>query len=88
MEWINVKDKLPEEHLPVWVQFKGHQGPSIGCVFYVDSPLSDESGWAWAMAYDPPIYHNGKWEGDCEFDDEYEALFWAFLPEPPKTIEQ
>ncbi len=70
-EWISVKDRLPEEGIPVIVCYLG---------YYDGMPCSDSlanikcGGWCW-------------WEGyDCDNDEEIrvDVTHWMMLPDPPK----
>ena len=75
MEWINVKDKLPEENETVWIH--GDGWTSLGGLVY-------NEGWLWAVAYDAPSLENGKIQCELYADDEYNVTHWMPLPEPLK----
>ena len=82
MEWISVKYKKPKENQIVWAIEKNHQGPIMMEYAYIND--GDNSGWIWARIYDVPTYHNGYWDFESEWDDNYEITHWMPLPEPPK----
>ena len=87
MEWISVKDRTPEEGVPVWVIESDYQGPIIMEYNYVVG--EDHDFWAWCRVYDVPGYYKGKWHSDsAEHDDDYEVTHWMPLPEPPKCIDE
>ena len=77
MEWISVKDKKPEEFQIVWSM---HHDKSIKMMEYLHLPTQ---GWIWARVYSVPDIHNGKWEAESFWDDEYEPTHWMPLPELP-----
>lgn len=69
MEWISVKDRLPDENVPVLVTYK-----SIFDGSYCSDgiAINNEYGqWIW-------------WdEGIAEEEVSAEITHWALLPEPP-----
>ena len=79
--WVAVDDAKPEENQVVWVMTEQNQGPSLMEYAYVND--GDNSGWIWANVYDAPMYHNGKWQAEGEWDDDYNVTHWMALPEPP-----
>lgn len=83
-EWIDVKDRTPEEGVPVWC-LDAVGGIFIGGYVY-------EDGWLWGNCYFS-VYHSlkdGKWiwcANDCEVDDDYQVLKWMELPAPPTAAD-
>ena len=88
MNWISVKDRLPENGKPVWAIIPEMKTPIMLERFY-SNELEDEDdnecyGWIWCRIYDVPMIINGEWCYDSEWDDEYLPTHWMPLPEPPK----
>ena len=79
MEWISVEDRLPPLDRIVWL-FRPKYGPFIGC------RTDDGDGWLWANSYGSQYWHEGKWEGDAEIDDDYDVTHWMPLPDPPERV--
>lgn len=73
MEWISVKDRLPEFNYPVFVGKQGDKN-STG-IARLESKKENSNG----ISLD--------WlEGDSSFHDWYkEVTHWMPLPEPPKN---
>lgn len=82
MEWINIAEKKPKENQIVWALTEQHQGPLMVQYFYIED--EDNGGWAFAQIYDVPYYHNGEWQGDSDWDNDFNVTHWMPLPEPPK----
>ena len=78
MEWISVKDRLPEYDVPVLVISKTYPNEVTTAV------LRYEDGWHWEQ-YAGYGFLSDK---DCyEFDDDYQYTHWMPLPTPPKEDE-
>tara|TARA_R100001086_G_scaffold225457_1_gene143778 strand:+ start:514 stop:786 length:273 start_codon:yes stop_codon:yes gene_type:complete len=88
MEWINFKEKRPEENQIVWAMEKDHKSPVMLHFAYTTDDETDQLCYVWAMVYDVPWYNREKekWEGDAEYDDEYTVTHWMPLPEPIKEL--
>lgn len=82
MEWISVKDRLPEEATVVWAIEENHQGPIMADYSFMSD--GENSGFVWSIVYDIPTYHKGVWIYTSYFDDQYNVTHWMPLPEPPK----
>lgn len=98
MNWISVKDRLPEneQSVLVCVKRKNYSGSGqeyykfIMQAFYTDGKHTpEESGYLWEEEYDEKI-PKGWWE-DCYCSEEFspldkdmEVTHWARMPEPPK----
>jgi len=80
MDWIDFSIEQPKENQIVWALTDEHQGAIMVQYFYVKD--EDNSGWAFAHLYDVPTYHNGEWQGDADWDDNYNVKYWQPLPEP------
>lgn len=84
MEWISVKDGLPDEDVAVWLRLDNGPGGHlmiVGCLSYVGDP----GGWVWCNSYGNFWWTAGKgWECDGEADDDYNPTDWGYLPDPPK----
>jgi len=74
MEWISVKDRLPDFDVQVWVNIKGCEKPYLfsRCNLGYD-------GWLWAD-------HYNEIDGEGYFDDDYDVTHWMpfIKPELPK----
>lgn len=77
MEWINVKEKLPEENETVWAINKEKGWVMLGCLIYDD-------GWLWAKSNGFIYAENGNIVAECELDDDYDVTHWQPLPKLPK----
>ena len=80
-EWINSKERLPDEYEAVWMRFDNNT-MFIGCISYAGDP----EGWLWCNSYGTFWWDDKKarWECDAEADDQYLPTHWMPLPEPPK----
>ena len=88
MEWISVKDRLPDDLQEVIVTFKNHC-PEYYYLHIKDKPLTGVC-----------VYHRGKWYWYSQFttdvlaeygrhdidkvDENIEITHWMPLPDPPK----
>lgn len=79
MNWISVKDRLPEEsgEYLVYVQYPCYEEPIRSVVNY---DQYCEAFGEWREFFDP---HTLGWVGS-EFE-ELDVLFWMPLPEPPEV---
>ncbi len=71
MNWISVKDKLPEHEGNVLAVLDGEV-----CIMAYQL-LSDSDGtfwWAWCY-----VYYGGL-QGDAEWEDHYEPTHWMEIP--------
>lgn len=100
MEWISVKDRLPEAEIEVLVSVKhGNKHNVITTAIYEDGKVSnEESNWNWQdidFEYDEEndqyLIPEGWWEyRHYNPDDVYnngidgKVTHWMPLPEPPK----
>jgi len=83
MEWISVKDRLPEENQIVFGITPQCTNNEI-MVFeyqYIDGAIDENgnetSGWVWANCYGDITCFAPEW------DDDYEVTHWMPLPESP-----
>lgn len=88
MEWISVKDRLPENFQEVIVTFKNHS-PEVYYLDIKDKPLTGvcvyyKGEWYWysSITYDV-LAEYGKYDGE-EVNKDIEITHWQPLPEPPK----
>lgn len=76
MEWIDVKDKLPEEGQLVWgANFKK------GWIDLYTLEHMDNEGWFWCISNGSFYQEDGKIKGESESDDEYDITHWHANPE-------
>lgn len=76
MEWISVKDKLPDELQTVWACNNETNFVALACLTYYD-------GWIWAISNGTIYSEDGKIISECELDDDYDFTHWMPLPELP-----
>ena len=76
MDWISVKDKLPEETQTVWVYNKDTKFVALACLVYLD-------GWIWAISNGEIYAQDGEIISVCEYDDDYDITHWMPLPKLP-----
>ena len=78
MEWINVKDKLPENLETVFIS-NGNGWTSIGCL------VQTNEGYHWAETNGIIYEENGKIVSECESDD-LDVVLWFPFPDAPNKI--
>ena len=78
MEWISVKDKLPEELQTVWACNNKTKFVALACLTYYD-------GWLWAISNGSIYSEDGKIISECELDEDYDFTHWMSLPELPRV---
>jgi hypothetical protein len=83
MEWISVKEKLPEHLETVWIS-NGKGWTTLGCRTDLYDNGEDGFSWCWAAISNGLVYEKeGKIVAECEEDD-LDVIFWQSLPKPPK----
>lgn len=68
-EWINVKDRLPEEYKDVLCYYEYFRYGDFNCMF---------------RTIDRGHYGNGIWGGEAGQGHKNKVLAWMPLPEPPR----
>lgn len=77
MEWMSIKDSLPDENETVWAYNINNNSIYLAALVYSD-------GWLWAVS-NGSVYTEGRnIVSECELDDQYEFTHWIPLPKLPK----
>lgn len=85
-EWINAKDKLPEEH-----KFYMNEEKTGGYIKMSQRVLAIPKSCLFDEFYIPEVTNtvNGKWQwGNGFLPIQDECAFWMPLPEPPEKEER
>ena len=77
MEWISVKDRLPEFDTPVMIILGGSFHSKNIWLMLRDN---DYDGWLWSEHISGCINDKDNYEAS----DDYAVTHWMPLPEPPK----
>jgi hypothetical protein len=73
MNWISVKERLPEENVNVLAVESGTVKVMALCYAADDD---NNMGWIWGEVYD-------GLDGDAYMDDDYNVTYWMPIPEKP-----
>jgi len=78
MNWIETKDKLPDEHETVWAY-------NVNTKFIALASLEYFDGWLWCVATSLSFIYaeTGNIVAETELDDEYGFTHWMPLPKLP-----
>jgi hypothetical protein len=82
MEWINVKDRLPNCLETVWIS-NGRGWTTLGCRSDYFNGDNEDCVWSWCETNGVIYEENGKIVSECEADD-LDVQFWHPCPIPPK----
>ena len=88
MDWISVKDRLPEENTPVNIVWTNRNPESyysnIKDKPFVSTGIYFRGKWFWYSVFcEDCLAEYGKCVSD-EMDENIEVLYWMPLPELPK----
>jgi len=83
VEWISVKDRLPEYNETVWACNEKDGYVNLACIVNPDN-----DGWLWAVTNGIIYSEDGKIVSECELDDDYDFTHWMPLPEIKQALKQ
>jgi hypothetical protein len=81
MNWISVKESLPEVLETVWIS-NGKGWTTLGCRTDYFEGDNGELNWCWASIQNGLVYQQGfEIVAECEADD-LDVKYWHKLPTP------